>query len=56
MLKDHFGHEVVQNIEDQLENYYEKNITNLRQYFSLIDAQVAEMYQLEHPEIRRFQR
>ena len=38
MLKDEFGHDIVQDIEDSLENYYLKNITNLKQYFSLVDA------------------
>lgn len=56
MVYDHFGRPMIDEIETLLEQYYEKDITTLKQYFNLIDAKVAEMYQTEHADLRKFQR
>ena len=56
MLHDFFGSEEVNKTNDILEAYFKKDIQTLRQYFQLIDATVAEMYQTDHPDIRKFQR
>ena len=56
MLKDYFGHEFFESTKQDLEKYFNQEITNLRQYFTLLDAKVAEMYQTEHPELRKYQR
>jgi len=56
MVKEYFGHDLVNKTEVMLEAYYNKDITNLRQYFSLVDARVAEYYQTEHPDLRLLQR
>jgi hypothetical protein len=55
MLNDHFG-ELVSETETHLEEYFGRDITNVRQYWALVDAKVAEMYHLEHPDIRKLQR
>jgi hypothetical protein len=44
MLNDHFGNALVDETQGVLENYFERDITNLRQYWALVDAKVAEMY------------
>lgn len=44
MLKDYFGEADVRKTEEILEAYFEKDIQTLRQYFTLLDATVAEKY------------
>jgi hypothetical protein len=44
MVKEYFGHDLVLSTEEMLELYYNREITNLRQYFALVDARVAEYY------------
>lgn len=39
-----FGRELVDHTQYLLEGRYDKQITNLRQYFALLDALVAELY------------
>eukprot|EP00347_Sterkiella_histriomuscorum_P023311 403335134 len=56
MMTDYFGDNVINATKDVLEEYFQKNITKLRQFFTLLDATVAEHYQTEHPQIRHFQR
>jgi len=56
MLKEYFGHDEVIRTEAILEEYFKADVQTLRQYFTLLDATVAEKYQLEHPDIRHYQR
>jgi len=56
MLIEEFGEEHVNKTKEELEAYYKKDIKTLRHYFSLVDARVAEMYQLEDNRIAEFQR
>ena len=44
MLNKEFTPELVNKTKETLEKYYNKSVTNLRQYFTLIDARVAEKY------------
>lgn len=44
MLLDYFTPELYNKVKIELEDHFKKNITNLRQYFTLIDAMVAEKY------------
>lgn len=55
MLNEEFG-ELVGSTTTTLNQYFQQNITNIREYFTLIDAIVAEMYQTEHIDIRNMQR
>lgn len=44
MLNETFGTELVQKTKKQLEDYFQVEINGLREYFTLIDAKIAEMY------------
>ena len=56
MVREYFGEDNVKTTEDALEAYFQRDILTLRQYFTLLDATVAEKYQLEEPDIRHYQR
>ena len=56
MVREYFGEDTVKSTEDALEAYFQRDIQTLRQYFTLLDATVAEKYQLEEPDIRHYQR
>lgn len=48
-----FG-ELVPKTKAILEKHYNKTINNIKQYFSLVDAEVAERYELDDPDTREF--
>ena len=54
MLHEYFTPEVVKECKAHLEEHYNATIKNLRDYFTLIDARVAEKYQLQHEDIRTY--
>jgi hypothetical protein len=44
MLYEEFGHKLVNDTKAELELYYNKSITGLKRYFSLVDARITELY------------
>ena len=44
MMDDYFGQENINKTRAIMENYFGRNITKLRQYFTYLDATVAEHY------------
>jgi hypothetical protein len=53
MMKEEFG-EKYYVIKKDLEDYFGLNITNVREYFNLIDARVAELYQTDDNRIKDY--
>ena len=51
MLSEEFG-ELVNTTTSSLSKHYGHNISSIRDYFTSVDAIVAEMYQTEHTGIR----
>jgi hypothetical protein len=49
MLIDKFGNDTITEIEIFLEGKFDKEINNLRHYFTLLDAHIAEVYHLDDP-------
>lgn len=52
MLNNEFGEGLVNETRGELETYFNKTVTTVKQYFSLVDARVAEFYQTEREGIR----
>jgi len=44
MMLEYFGEETINSTKVILEKSFERNITKLRQFFTLLDATVAEHY------------
>lgn len=44
MMIDYFGEETINSTKAIMEDYFKMEITKLRQYFTLLDATVAEHY------------
>jgi len=44
MMDEYFGKEKIIETRAIMENYFGRNITKLRQYFTYLDATVAEHY------------
>ena len=43
MLKEEIGNNNFQRTKELMETYWNKSVTNLRDYFEMIDARVAEL-------------
>jgi hypothetical protein len=56
MLLKEFGDDLVQQTESDLKEYFGQEIETLKQYFQLVDAKVAELYQEGHPYVDELQR
>ena len=55
MLEEEFG-ELVNKTKTHLQEYFNTSIGNIREYFTLLDARIAELYHLENPLARDLQR
>jgi hypothetical protein len=56
MLIDKFGKETINEIETFLEGKFDKEINNLRHYFTLLDAHISEVYHVDPHKSPDFQR
>ena len=48
MLYDNFGRDIVESTYKNLESKFKRDIENLRQYFTLLDVHIAELYHVKH--------